>query len=345
MEQQMQQPKQGAAGLPVSSLVGTAPVDASSWLAAIVENSSDAILSKTLDGIITSWNAGAVRLFGYTQEEAIGSPIVMLIPQDRLHEEDEILAKLRRGERVEHFETVRRTRDGRLVEVELSISPVCDTEGRVIGASKIARDVSERRALAARQAILLREMNHRIKNLFSIMQALVGVSRRSASDVTEFARDLCARLIALDAAHSLILPRDGVSDHHDTAKLDDVLEAVLAPYIDSANIEMRLCATPIGSRALTSLALMFHELATNAVKYGALSRPEARLEISAAERDGRVDLVWVEHDVSQPADEQEGFGTALQRSALAGLDGTLHRAWTQYGLEIRMSFPLDRLAQ
>jgi len=112
-------------------------------LAAIVETSSDAIVSKNLDGIIESWNAGAEQTFGYTAEEAIGQSILMLIPEDLRHEEPLILGRIRRGERIEHFETTRRRKDGRLIDVALTVSPVLDEDGRVIGVSKIARDVSE----------------------------------------------------------------------------------------------------------------------------------------------------------------------------------------------------------
>ena len=114
-------------------------------LAAVVEASSDAIVSKTLAGTITSWNASAERTFGYAAEEIIGQNIRMLIPDERQAEEDEILARLRRGELIEHYETVRVAKDGRLIEVSLSISPVRDQAGQIVGASKIARDITTRR--------------------------------------------------------------------------------------------------------------------------------------------------------------------------------------------------------
>lgn len=117
----------------------------SALLAAIVESSDDAIVSKTLDGIITTWNAGAVRLYGYTPEEAIGQAVTLIIPPELHEEERQILDKLRRGERVDHFETVRVTKDGRRVEISLTVSPVRDAEGNIIGASKVSRDVTEQR--------------------------------------------------------------------------------------------------------------------------------------------------------------------------------------------------------
>src|ERR1700746_293634 len=114
-------------------------------LAAIVASSDDAIVSKNLNGIITSWNHSAERIFGYTAEEAIGRPITLVIPLDRRQEEVEILAKLRRGERVDHFETVRIRKDGTLLNISLTISPVRDLNGNVTGASKVARDITDRK--------------------------------------------------------------------------------------------------------------------------------------------------------------------------------------------------------
>ena len=125
------------------------PLDPRQWLAAIVDCSDDAIVSKTLDGIVTTWNAGAQRLFGYTREEMVGRPILKIIPADRLAEEPQILQRLRRGERVDHFETVRLRKDGTLVEISVTISPVRDASGTIVGASKIARDISAQKRFEA----------------------------------------------------------------------------------------------------------------------------------------------------------------------------------------------------
>ncbi len=128
---------------------------AHAYLAAIVESSDDAIVGKNLDGIVSSWNRGAEAVFGYRAEEMIGRPIATLFPPDRLHEEDMILTRLRRGERVDHFETVRRRKDGAALDVSVTISPVRDSTGRIVGASKIARDITERKRAEA----ALRELN------------------------------------------------------------------------------------------------------------------------------------------------------------------------------------------
>lgn len=123
------------------------------WLSALIESAEDAIISKTLEGIITSWNKGAERIFGYTAEEVIGKPITILIPPDHIDEEPAILARLRAGDRIDHYETIRVTKDGRLLDISLTVSPIKGPNGEIVGASKIARDITEqrdaRKALAA----------------------------------------------------------------------------------------------------------------------------------------------------------------------------------------------------
>ena len=132
--------------------------DTTRLLAAIVDSSDDAIVSKTLDGVITSWNRAAEGMFGYTASEAIGQSIRLIIPHDRQAEEDEVLAQLRRGEKIDHFETVRQRKNGELVNVSITVSPLRDAGGRIVGASKVARDISERkRAEREREELLSRE--------------------------------------------------------------------------------------------------------------------------------------------------------------------------------------------
>src|SRR5262249_18941686 len=140
-------------------------------LASIVEYSDDAIVSKNLDGIITSWNRGAERIFGYPAEEVIGKPISILIPPER-HEDDVMLEGIRRGDRSEQLETIRRSKDGDLISVSLTVSPVRDANGKVVGASTIARDITERKEREEREHLLMREVNHRAKNMLSVVEAI-----------------------------------------------------------------------------------------------------------------------------------------------------------------------------
>jgi len=131
-------------------------------LSAIIDSSNDAIVSKSLGGFIRTWNGAAEKMFGYTAAEAVGQHITLIIPQERHSEEDDVLAKIRRGEKIEHFETIRQTKDGRRLNISLTVSPIRDSQGRVIGASKIARDVTERkRSEEEREVLLAREQNAR----------------------------------------------------------------------------------------------------------------------------------------------------------------------------------------
>jgi PAS domain S-box-containing protein len=138
-------------------------------LVSIVESSDDAIISKDLDGTIQTWNAAAERLFGYSPEEAVGRPVTILIPPERRDEEPGILARLRRGERIHHYETVRQHKDGRLIDVSLSVSPMRDGSGQIVGASKIARDISERKEAQRK----LQESEQRLRELMAAIPAAI----------------------------------------------------------------------------------------------------------------------------------------------------------------------------
>ena len=135
-------------------------------LASMIELSDDAIVSKNLDGTITSWNKGAERIFGYTAAEAVGQSITILIPSEHQQEET-ILERIRRGQRVDPFETVRRRKDGSLIDISLTVSPVKNEQGEIVGASKIAHDITERKRHEAQIALLAREAEHRTRNILA----------------------------------------------------------------------------------------------------------------------------------------------------------------------------------
>jgi len=323
-------------------------------LAAIIESSDDAIVSKDLNGIIATWNAGAERLFGYTAEEAIGKPITMLIPLDRHDEEPEILRRIRRGERVDHYDTVRRRKDGSLVEISLTVSPIKDRDGRIVGASKIARDITERRQAQRQQNLLLREMNHRTKNLFALASGLVVLSAHSAQTPDELATSVRGRLTALANAHSLTLP--DLTDEAATASrattLHALLRVVVSPYVDLAGgREERLviCGpdVAIGDNAVTGVALLLHELASNAAKFGALSVPEGHIGVDCAMENDEFRLTWKERDgppLDGPA-QDEGFGSVLVRNVVERqIRGQISRTWEADGLTVRLTLPMAGLA-
>ena len=317
--------------------------DAAAWLAAIVDDSTDAILSKTLDGTITSWNAGAERLFGFRGDEAIGQPIGLIIPEDRLHEEADILDRLRMGERIGRLETIRRTRDGTPVHVEVTISPLRSADGRIIGASTIARDIGDRLRHAREQALLLNEMRHRIKNLLTIVQGLVSIGGRRADNIQTFIEELTGRITSLAAAQTLVLEREDRPEG-DCATLGAILAAVLAPYGEDG-IVLTNCDALVGQHAMTSLALLFHELATNAVKYGGLSNPDGTLSVEITADPEKLSIRWRETGGQQPEHAHTGFGTSLLEATLKGLRGTIERQWHEGAFEIGIGLPRDTLAR
>ncbi len=323
-------------------------------LAAIVESSDDAILAKDLDGIIMSWNTGAEQLFGYRPEEVIGRSVTMLIPAERNEEEPAILARIRRGERIEHYETVRRCKDGSVVDISLSVSPMKDRSGRIIGASTIARDVTEKKRAEERQRLLLREMDHRVKNLFALSSSIVALSARSATTAAELAAAVRERLGALTRAHLLTLPETGdpTGEGRAATTLHTLLRTIVSPYEERADggpsrVDIRGADVPVAGGAVTSLALLLHEFATNAAKYGALSAPGGRVTIDCTAGGDEVGLTWVEiggPPVARPG-VVEGFGTLLGRATVKGqLGGDIVRDWRPDGLVIRLSVRRDRLA-
>lgn len=147
----------------------------SAKLAAIVESSDDAIIGKDLNGVVTAWNRGAEHIFGYSEAEIVGQPVLKLIPEDLHHEEPFILSRLRNGEKIDHYETIRRTADGRRIDVSLTISPIHDKEGRVIGVSKIARDISEQKRDDQRKNDFIGMASHELKTPLTSLTALVQV--------------------------------------------------------------------------------------------------------------------------------------------------------------------------
>jgi PAS domain S-box-containing protein len=322
-------------------------------LATIIASSDDAIISKDLNGVIQSWNEGATRIFGYTAEEAVGRPVTMLIPEDRHDEEPEILARLRRGERIEHYETVRRRKDGELIDIALSVSPVRNYRGEIVGAAKIARDITERRRAAEQQQLLLREMDHRVKNLFALVGGLVSLSARSASTPDELAAAVRERLAALGLAHSLTLRGpDTTSQGTQPSMLRALIGAITSPYDvptsdDRSRVRITGTDVEVSPAAVTNVALLLHEFTTNAAKYGALSTPSGYVEVECAEDGQLVELVWRERDgpaiLGVPT--TEGFGTRMAQMTVENqFRGAISREWNPEGLTLRLSIPRERLA-
>jgi two-component system, chemotaxis family, CheB/CheR fusion protein len=299
-------------------------------LASIVASSDDAIVSKNLDGIIATWNEGAARLFGYAADEVIGKPITILIPPEHLDEEPRIIERIVRGERIDHYETIRRRKDGSLVEISLTVSPIKDAEGRIVGASKIARDISERKRKERHIALLAREVDHRSKNLLALVQATVQLTQAETAD--ELKAAISGRLQALANADTLLSQA-----RWEGADLHRLIAEELSPYCQQGEhrAQIRGPNVMLEPMAAQSVAVAIHELTTNAVKYGALSEPAGRLRVEwhrpAA---GGLVLRWEESGgppVRQPT--RRGFGTrVIDRMIRDQLKGKVHFDWHQTGL-------------
>jgi PAS domain S-box-containing protein len=306
-------------------------------LSSIVQFSDDAIISKNLEGIIESWNAGAERIFGYTAAEAIGQSVGILIPPDRLNEEQAILRRIRRGERIEHYETVRRCKDGSLIDISLTVSPIMATDGRVIGASKIARDVTERRQSEAHISVLAREAEHRAKNVLATVQAVVNLTE--AETVADFKNAVEGRLQALANVHTLF-----VESRWSGAELHDLITKELAPYRkgDGTRVAIEGPALKLEPSTAQTIAVVFHELTTNAVKYGALSVGMGRIGVSWTRPEiGRLVVRWTETGgpVVRPP-TRKGFGTRVMANMIHQAGGEIQFDWHPAGLTCQIALPV-----
>ena len=298
-------------------------------LASIVESSDDAIISKNLDGIITSWNRGAERIFGYKAEEAIGQPITIVIPQDRQDEERTILTRIRRGERIEHFETVRQRKQGSLVVISLTVSPVKNADGKIVGASKIARDITEQKRNQEKIAILAREAEHRSKNLLASVQATVMLSQGDTSASLKQAIE--GRIRALANVHSLFVESRWIG-----AELSAIAMQELAPYFEAGETRVRINSPQVllEPNAAQAVAVILHELATNAAKYGALSAANGKIDLNwLHEADGRLVIHWTE--IGGPAVQtptHQGFGGRIIQQMSRQLEAKARFDWRPEGL-------------
>lgn len=316
-------------------------------LASIVDGSDDAIISKNLDGIITSWNHGAEQMFGYTEAEARGHSIASLIvPLDRQDEEDDILRRLRQGEIVDHFETVRRHKDGSLLDVSVTISPLRDKEGRIVGASKIARDITERKHFERHRELLIQELNHRVKNTLASVQALAAQTFRG-SGMREAVATFEARLLAMSRAHDVLTRQSWQG-----AGIREVVGDAVAAWTGKSSERASFDGPELSLRPAVALALAMalHELATNAVKYGALSN-----------KNGKVSIRWSVSDAARPcfrlrwleqggppvhAPERRGFGSRLIEYGLArDLGGTVELSFRERGVECTIEAPLEEICE
>ncbi|HEV7318062.1 MAG TPA: PAS domain S-box protein, partial [Ensifer sp.] len=320
---------------------------ASRRLMALIDSSDDAIIAKDLNGIITDWNPAAERIFGYRRDEAIGQSIMLLIPEARREEEPAIIERIRAGQHIKHYETVRQHKDGSMIDISLTVSPIKDADGKIIGASKIARDIADRKLAQEQQLLLLREMNHRVKNIFALTSGIVNLSVRSAKSVDELASTVTERLAMLARVHNLTLSPLVAGDEPAPTTLHCLISAVLSPYQTAARarFDIRGADTAVPSNLVTSLSLLLHEFATNAAKYGSLSTLDGMVEIVCADEQSEFILVWRESGGPPPQPTAtEGFGSRLVKATTSQL-GRINRVWEPSGAVIELAIEKSRLTE
>jgi len=282
---------------------------AAQQLASIVESSDDAIISMDLDGVITTWNRGAEHLFGYEAAEAIGQPVTMLMPPDRLDEEPDILARIRHGECIDYYETVRRRKDGRLLDTWLTVSPMRDADGRIVGASKIARDITERKQAETQQRVLLNELNHRIKNNMQMLQSLLySASRQTQSpEAKKVLGEASGRIAAIAAAQRVLYGTSNATQFNVEELLDAVCHTAQQTLPTKVEIVREAASGELPNDAAVPLALILNELLSNAAKHGGAGKIRVSLT-----RDGEASLLSVE-------DDGPGFDWPAVRGRASGL--------------------------
>lgn len=321
--------------------------DADTRLAAIVDSSFDAIISKDLNSVITTWNGAAERLFGYTADEAVGRSILMLIPESFLDEEVRIISQIRRGERVPSFDTIRTRKDGSFVAVSVTVSPIKNTNGDIVGASKIARDITAAKENERRIKMLMREVNHRVKNQFAVILSMVRETSKRSSGQQDFEERIRERIMALSRSHDLLVTSDWAG-----ANVTELVLEHLKPFVTADRFSVSGPLVNLVPNAVQHLGMAFHELATNSAKYGAFAGPDGRVDVSwtnARDEAGkpRFQLVWNERfheeaEAEEKATTHKGFGAVvLLRVAPQSISGTATLERSPGQLQWTITAPLD----
>ncbi|MDG4882991.1 PAS domain S-box protein [Mesorhizobium sp. WSM4884] len=323
---------------------------ANARLAAIVDSSFDAIIAKDLNSTITDWNRAAERMFGYSAQEAIGRSMLLLIPEHLHDEEADIIGRIRKGEGVASFDTMRRRKDGSLLAVSITVSPIRSLSGNIVGASTIARDITAAKESERRIRLLMREVNHRVKNQFAVILSMVRETNKRSASPGEFEEMIRARIMALSRSHDLLVTSEWAG-----ASLFDLIQEHLKPFGHEERISLSGPLLTLQSNAVQNLGMAFHELGTNSSKYGALAGEGGRVEITwTVETDPearrRFQLVWQETSNAdagngEPNEEaRKGFGTVvLQRVAPQSLSGFSKLERSSGALKWSLTAPLEAI--
>lgn len=310
-------------------------------LAAIVDSSFDAIISKDLNSIITSWNRAAEHLFGYKADEIIGKDIRILIPESHQDEEDDIISRVRAGEIIESFETLRVRKDGSFIPVSLTVSPIKDDHDRIVGASKIARDITISRDNERRIRLLLREVNHRVKNQYAVIMSIIRETAKRTQDVDEFQHQINERIASLASSHDVLVSADWKG-----GDLATLINDQLKPFKHDGLITIAGPELVLAAPAVLHLGMAIHELATNSAKYGVLASSHGNITIvwsvGSTDEGATLKLRWEEtNNTAAVAEQKSGFGyVVLQRATPLALRGSAQIIITDKKRVWELSAPL-----
>ena len=290
--------------------------------ASTVHSSNDAIFSIDPDLTIKTWNRGAERLYGYSAAEVVGRSLSMICPEQMHHEQAKLYTDAMDGKPV-LLETVRRHKDGKLIPVGISGSPIFAPDGRVVGVAAVHRDMTENREFKEQLGFTMRELSHRTKNLLAVVQGLSRMIARRSDGINDFETRFNGCIQALAYSHDLLVQHDWQG-----ATLEELLRVQLAPFggVDSGKILLDGPEIFLTPQTMQSLGLIMHELGTNATKHGALSRSSGSVSVSWT-RDPQhqgVELIWAEQGgprVSEP--DHKGFGQVVFERIGASLDGDI----------------------
>jgi PAS domain S-box-containing protein len=323
--------------------------------AGIFEQTGVGVIQCELDGRFLLANKRYCEIVGRAAEELLTLRVPDIThPDDR--ESDAVLRQRLVADGVPFFVEKRYLRpDGSAIWVSVNVSLMRSADGTRQQFIGVAQDITERKVAQEQQGLLVRELNHRIKNLFAITGGMIALSARSATTPKEYASNIRGRLNALAAAHDLILPSlsdEGISPAEPTG-LVLLLRKILSPYVGAASesSDVRLIldgpAVSLGARTVTTFALILHELATNAAKYGALSVEEGNLHVTWQRVDDVLILKWEESGgpaLNGPP-QAEGFGTVISNHCVRGqFGGIVSRKWDSKGLSVELSVPMERLS-
>jgi PAS domain S-box-containing protein len=321
--------------------------------AAIVASSEDAIFSKTLDGVIQSWNRGAERMFGYRAEEVIGHSVPELLPDPLLHEEALMLSQVREGKPVEPCETMRKRKDGSVFDVALTVSPIKDARGRVIAVSTIARDITERRiaerklrASLEEKEILLREIHHRVKNNLAAISSFFYLESAHAKrpETVQLLQEARGRVLSLAMAYEKLY-----ESPHLTGDFGKYLQALLAHLLRTHKQNQRI-GLQVNTRGLSlsldlavPCATIANELVTNCLKHAFPAGRGGHVWIDLERRGAEYLLRIADDGVGVPAefepDRSRTLGLRLVRSLVTQIDGRISFRNANPGLEVLLCFP------